>query len=246
MITFFSVLGGPSYFDTSQNVSTVGENTGTVKKVGLTTTSSNIPTTSETPIHTAGGIPTPTQTPTSRSTITLTHTQASTSTPTHSATPVTSNDPYTEFVATVFGEAEVDADIPVRIRGWSMEKEEVLYVAVNLSARSRDDVRRANEVNVLVTSGFAQAVAHHDTGKIDGSIPKKLRIVEIDNTRMPPKAISVNTSLARDYYTSQLTGPEFTKKYWDTVRNQTNQERRFTKRLDRDAGNVTLFNQSEE
>ncbi len=115
-----------------------------------------------------------------------------------------------------------------------------MFLAVNLTARSEDDVRRAKEVNTLVTSGYAQAVAHYDNGKVDGEIPKKLRIAEVNNTDAPPKTLHVNTSLAREYYTGQIEPTEFTEQYWDTERNQTAKEKRFTRRLDKRAGNGTI------
>lgn len=252
LIALSSVLGAPPYFDTPQNNSVGNDDTATVEKPSSTASPDIETIVSETPGRTTGAIPTsvqtptPTHTPTPKSTVTPIRTPRSTPTDTHSATTTISNEPYAEFVATVFGEAEVDADVPVHIRGWSMEKDEVLFVVVNLTTRSEDDIQRANEVNTLVTSGFAQAVAYHDTGNIGGSVPKKLRIAEVNNTKMPPKTISVNTSLTREYYTGQITGPEFNNRYWNNIQNQTSKQRRFTKRLDRSAGNVTLFNESAE
>ena len=113
---------------------------------------------------------------------------------------------------------------------------------MNLTADSEGDLRRAREVNTLVTSGFTQAVVHYDNGKIDGKIPNRLRIAEVNNTGAPPKTLYVDTSLARDYYLNNLNAPEFTDRYWNTTRNMTAPQDGFIRELDRGAGNVTLHN----
>lgn len=200
-----------------------------------------------TPISTAKPTQITTEIQTQTPTLTPTKTLTATPTPTKTATATpgpTSDDRYDEFLSTVVGEAKVDAEIPVRLRGWTVTKGEVLIIVMNLTAESEDDVPRAREVNTLVTSGFAQAVYHHDSGNIEGKIPKQLRIAEVNNTNLPPKTLYVNTSLAREYYSSQITAVEFSEKYWETERNVTAGEEQYINTLDKHAGNVTLCNES--
>ncbi|WP_164471666.1 hypothetical protein [Halosimplex salinum] len=134
----------------------------------------------------------------------------------------------------------MDTELPLRIRGYSVVEGGVLVIAMNLTARSEDDVNRSREVNTLVTSGYGQAVAHHDNGNIGGKIPTRLRIAEVNNTGVPPRISYVNTLIIREYYTNQIDSVEFTERVWDTARNMTGEEMNFTRNLDRDAGNVTI------
>jgi len=151
---------------------------------------------------------------------------------------------YEEFVSVFYGEASVDAEIPLYLRGWTVVEDGVLIIVMNLTARSEDDIRRAKQVNTLVTSGYAQAVANYDNGNIDGEIPTKLRLAEVNNTNAPSKTLYVNTSLARDYYSDNLNAVEFTEQYWNTTRNMTVEEKTYIKWMDRNAENVTLYNET--
>ncbi|WP_459195042.1 hypothetical protein [Halosimplex sp. J119] len=147
-------------------------------------------------------------------------------------------------MSTLFGETEIDAEVPVRIRGWEVVEGQVLIVAMNLTAPSVDELHRIKQVNTLVTSGYAQTVFYHDSGRINGKIPSRLRIAEVNNTDSSPKTLYVNTSLARDYYLGDISGPEFTEQYWDTESNMTSSQEQFVREMDRAAGNVTLHNRS--
>lgn len=190
---------------------------------------------------------TPTSIPTPKSTDSPTTVSTFTATATKTRTPTTtsvSGGGFDEFLSTVIGEAEVDAEIPVHLRGMTAVEGDVVIIAMNLTAGSEDDLRRGREVNTLITSGFAQAVYHHDNGRIGGNIPKKLRIAEVNNTRSPPKTLYVNTSLTRDYYLNKISAPKFTNTYWNTERNMTNEEEEFISGLDKSAENVTLYNES--
>lgn len=180
-------------------------------------------------------------------------TQTVTPTPTPTLTPTLTpnptpgniaNDKYSRFVATVYGEAKVDANVPLRIRGHIVADGKELIIIMNRTSRSEDELRRVQEVNTLVTSGFAQAVFHYDNGKIDGNIPNKLRIAEVNNTGTTPKTLYVNTSAARDYYLNNVSEPEFTNQYWDSERNMTTEEQKFVRKIDINAGNGTLYNES--
>ena len=211
--------------------------------LALTETTTVVPTPGVSQTSPATPKSTPTLTP--KSTPTLTPKPTATFTPTATATPNPyNNDNYSEFVATVLGEAEVDAEVPLRLRGYSVVEGGVLIIAMNLTAHSKDDVKRARQVNIIITSGYAQAVAHHDNGRIDGKMPKKLRIAEVNNTDAPPKTLYVNTSLARDYYLNNVNAPEFAERYWNTTRNMSAEEEAFIERMDRGAGNVTLYNET--
>ncbi|WP_164471653.1 hypothetical protein [Halosimplex salinum] len=224
-----SRTGPETTTQTEHPVSTVVPTT--VKTITHTATTT-VPTPSPTVSPTATAIPTPTSVP------------AESPTPTLTATPIGGpNGEFDEFVSVVLGEAGVDAEVPLRLRGSSIVKDDVMFLVVNLTARSENDVRRAKEVNTLVTSGYAQAVAHYDNGNIDGKIPKKLRIAEVNNTGATPKTLHVNTSLTREYYTGQIEPTEFTERYWNTERNQTAKEKRFTRELDKRAGNGTISNE---
>jgi len=228
------------YFDVdldSKNTQIDDETARTTKTDNLAQTSTVLPTAKST------ATPTLTLTPTFEPTKTPSPTPTASHTPTPAATP-SQQDKYSEFVATVFGEAEVDSDVPLRIRANSVTKDGVLILVMNLTARSEDDVRRARQVNTIVTSGYAQAVAHYDNGNIDGKIPKKLRIAEVNNTYAPPKTLYVNTSLTRDYNLNNLNAPEFTKQYWNTTRNMSAEEEAFIEDMDRRASNVTLYNET--
>lgn len=152
------------------------------------------------------------------------------------------NDKYSDFVATVYGEAKVDANVPLRIRGHIVADGKELIIVMNLTGRPKDELRRVQEVNTLITSGFAQAVFHHDNEKINGEIPEKLRITEVNNTGTTSKTLFVNTSLARDYYLNNVSELEFTNQYWKTERNMTTKEEQFVKRIVRNTGNGTLYN----
>ena len=206
-----------------------------------TTTSIKTPTLTQTATALPTATPTRTFTPTKTPSPTPTATRPPISTPTPSQY---DNDKYSEFVSTVFGEAEVDTEVLLRLRAHSVVEGEVLILVMNLTARSEDDVQRAKEVNTIITSGYAQAVAHHDSGRIDGKMPKKLRIAEVNDTDAPPKTLYVNTSLARDYYLNNVNAPEFTEQYWNTSRNMTTEEEAFIEMMDRGAGNVTLYNET--
>lgn len=183
--------------------------------------------------------PKSTDSPTTVSPFTATATKTRTPTPTS-----VSDGGFDEFLSTVIGEAEVDAEIPVHLRGMTAVEGDVVIIAMNLTAVSEDDLRRVREVNTLITSGFAQAVYHHDNGRVGGKLPKKLRIAEVNNTRSPPKTLYVNTSLTRDYYLNKISAPKFTNTYWETERNMTNEEKEFIRSLDKSAENVTLYNES--
>jgi hypothetical protein len=167
-------------------------------------------------------------------------------TATPSATPAGKfdNDKYGEFVGVVFGEAEVDAEVQIHICAWKVAEPNSLIVVLNLTAKSQNDFKRAKQVNTFVTSGYAQAVAHHDTGNIGGKITDRLRITEINNTGETPKTLVVNTSLAREYYTGQINAVEFTESYWDTERNMTAEEIDFVYGMDQGTGNQTLYNET--
>ncbi|MFC7142159.1 hypothetical protein ACFQMA_20270 [Halosimplex aquaticum] len=196
-------------------------------------------------------IPTVTNIQTSTSTATLTPTvtptQTQKQTPTATATPSPYADKrFSEFVSTVYGETEVDATIPVRIRGWTVLAEKELVMVMNLTGPSEDDIRRAKEVNTLISSGYAQAVAHYDNGKLDGDIPNRLRIAEVNNTGSPPKTLYVNTSLVREYYTGQLKATEFTEQYWSTETNMSDGHIEYIQNIDRVGGNTTLYNGNSE
>jgi len=220
---------------------------GSDSKNSQTDNRTNIPTKTPTLTQTTTMSLTASPTVTPTSTFTPTRTPSPTPTATHTPTPTATTsrqNKYSEFVATVFGEAEVDTDVPLRIRANSVTENEVLILVMNLTARSEDDVQRAKEVNTIITSGYAQAVAHHDNGRIDGKMPKKLRIAEVNNTDAPPKTLYVNTSLARDYYLNNVNAPEFTEQYWNTSRNMTTEEEAFIEMMDRGAGNVTLYNET--
>ena len=224
------------YFDIGVDLnSPQNENNTTVttKTPAPAQTATLLPTTTPTLTHTPTF--TPTKTPSPRPTATRT--------PTPSVTP-SRPDNYSEFVATVYGEAEVDTDIPLRLRASAITQNGVLILVMNLTARSEDNVKRARQVNIIITSGYAQAVAHHDNGRIDGKMPKKLRIAEVNNTDAPPKTLYVNTSLARDYYLNNVNAPEFAERYWNTTRNMSAEEEAFIERMDRGAGNVTLYNET--
>lgn len=195
----------------------------------------------DTPTNTA--LPTPTASPSPVPTSTKSPTPTASPAPTLTPSPV-SNDLYSEFVATTFGEAEVDTDLPLRIRGWSVVEGNVLIIVMNLTAQSDDDVRRSREVNTLVSSGYAQAVAHHDNGNIGGKIPDRLRIAEVNETVQSPKTLYVNTSLVREYYTGQINAMEFTNQYWKTERNMTADEEEFVRKMDMNAENGTLYDES--
>lgn len=187
---------------------------------------------------------TPTRTPITP-TLTAPATSASTATLTQTITPTpepNSNELYGEFVATVYGEAEVDTELSLRIRGWTVVGDKTLVIAMNLTTPSEADSRRVREVNTLVTSGYAQAVAHYDNGNIDGKIPNQLRVAEVNNTGSPPMTLHVNTSLVREYYAGQRTSMEFSDQYWGTARNQTYREKRLTRLIDRRGGNITIAN----
>jgi len=215
---------------------------------------------------TVSATPTEIQTvyPTSTGTVIIptqadTKTQIRKATPTPSTTPVLTSSPsptqtptlgpyanekYGPFISAVVGEAEVDAEVPVRLRGWRVIEGEVLIIVMNLTARSEDEQRRVREVNTLVTGGYTQAVAHYDNGKIDGKIPSRLVIAEVNNTNNPPKTLYVNTSLAREYYSGQLNAPEFTDRYWNTTINMTDDQQEYAHEMDVGAGNITLYNET--
>lgn len=146
---------------------------------------------------------------------------------------------YQEFVSTLLGETEANADVPVRIRGITILKDEKILVILNLSAKIKNDALRSKQVNTVVTGGFAQAIAHHDTGKIGGAAPEQLRIAEINNTDYSSKTLYLNTSLARKYYIDQINAMEFTDRYWNSERNMTKSEIELVKEVDKNAGNVT-------
>ncbi|WP_436923599.1 hypothetical protein [Halosimplex amylolyticum] len=228
-------------FDGRVESKSVQTSTKTATQVDIPTSArTSIPT----PVITQTEMPIPTQTVTS--TPTKIQTPTPTRTPRATATPSPyANERYSEFVATVYGETEVDADVPVRIRGWTVLVGKELVMVMNLTAHSEDDIRRAKEVNTLVSSGYAQAVAHYDNGKIDGEIPNKLRIAEVNNTGSPPQTLYVNTSLVRNYYTGQLTAMEFTDRYWSTKTNMSEGHIEYVENIDRSAGNSTLYNSSE-
>lgn len=196
-------------------------------------TSTSFPTT----IPTGGPTLTPTFTPTTTPTLTATSTATTTKSPVE-------NDRYDEFMGTLTAEAEVDADTPIRLRGWRVVEGGLLIISMNLADKSGDNLSRVREVNTLITSGFAQAVYHHDNGRIDGKIPQQLRIAEVNNSRTPAKTLYLNTSLARDYYLDKISAPEFSKTYWETERNMTKQEQEYIRELDKSAGNVTIHNES--
>jgi len=207
--------------------------TPTVDTVG---TATQFPTPTASPIPTSQPSPTATLTPTA--------TISPTDTPTPTETSEFANEKYDEFVGAVFGEAQVDAEVPIRVRAWTVAEGNSLIIILNLTAESESDVERAKAVNTLVTGGYAQAVAHHDTGKIGGKITDRLRIAEINNTGATPKTMYVNTSLAREYYTGQINAVEFTEEYWDTERNMTAEEIEFVRNLDTGTGNQTLYNET--
>ncbi|WP_436907182.1 hypothetical protein [Halosimplex marinum] len=243
-----------------------GENTsGDVEDTSITTTSAIVSENNISPTHTsehiftATAISTPSQSPTPTRFSTSIPSQTSTPFPTSTPSPVPSptssptstpnsspydNEKYDEFVGAVFGETEVDAATPIRIRAWTVAEGNSLIVILNLTAETEDDLKRAKAVNTLVTSGYAQAVAHHDTGKIGGKITDRLRIAEINNTGAPPKTLYINTSLAREYYTGQINAVEFTEEYWETERNMTSEEIDFVNWLDNGTEDVILHNQT--
>ena|GEM_PF-2764144 len=130
------------------------------------------------------------------------------------------------------------------MRGWKVTEENSLIVILNLTARSDDDARRVKQVNTLATSGYAQAVAHHDTGKIGGKITDNLRIAEVNNTGTTPKTLVLNNSLSREYYTGQINAVEFTEEYWNTERNMTAEEIEFVYNMDMRTGNQTFYNET--
>jgi len=206
------------------------------------------PSTVRSPTQFQRSTPTPIQTPTPQLTPVPTPqpTVSPTATPAPTLTPTPksefSNKKYDEFVGAVFGEAEVDTGVPIRIRAWSVAEGNSLIVILNLTSESKNDARRAKEVNTLVTSGYVQAVAHHDLERIDGKITDRLRIAEVNNTGAKPKTLIVNTSLAREYYTGQIDAAEFTEEYWNTERNMTADEIEFVYNMDMRTGNQTLYN----
>ncbi|WP_436923622.1 hypothetical protein [Halosimplex amylolyticum] len=202
---------------------------------------STVPTSTQnadsTPTESSTIIPITTQTQAPPSTATYTPTATIDPTPTPGPY---ANERYGEFVDVVFGETETYSGVPVKIRGWRVVEGEILIIAVNLSARSEDENRRVKQVNALVTAGYTQAVVQYDNGKIEGKIPNRLRIAEVNNTGSKPKMWYLNTSLAREYYLNKITTPEFTDQYWETVENQTEAQEAYINRLDQAAGNVTL------
>jgi hypothetical protein len=206
----------------------------------LTTADTDSTTLTKPPTQTPSPTPTPTATPTPTSSPTATPTSTAPITPTDKF----ANHKYREFVSTVFGEAEVDAEAPIEILAWKAAEGNSLIVVLNLTAKSKNDSKRAKQVNTFVTSGYAQAVAHHDTGKIGGKITDRLRIAEINKTGGRPKTLIVNTSLAREYYTGQINAVEFTEAYWDTERNMTVDEIEFVTGMARRTGNLTLHNET--
>ncbi|QLH79288.1 hypothetical protein HZS55_19195 [Halosimplex rubrum] len=228
-------MGGPTLTS-----SPVEENSANTPEAVLSSTASTVrsPTQVQTPtpspIRTPTSSPTPTSTPLSTVSPTLTPTQTS----------KFSNEKYDEFVSAVFGEAEVDTEIPIRVRAWTVAEGNSLIVILNLTADSENNAKRVKEVNTFVTSGYAQAVAHHDTGKIGGKITDRLRIAEVNNTGATPKTLIVNTSLAREYYTGQINAVEFTEEYWSTERNMTSDEIEFVYNMDLRTGNQTLYNET--
>ncbi|WP_152436380.1 hypothetical protein [Halosimplex carlsbadense] len=202
-------------------------------------TSTGAPVTTMEPTLTPSATLTPEPLPTSAETTTAPVTVVPTPTP---ASDPFANEKYGQFVGAVLGEAEVDAATPIRLRAWKVAEGNSLIVVLNLTSESENDARRAREINTLVTSGFAQAVAHHDMERIDGKITDRLRIAEVNNTGARPKTLIVNTSLAREYYTGQINAVEFTEEYWKTERNMTADEIEFVYNMDMRTGNQTLHN----
>lgn len=240
---------GDRQTDKMENASTTLAPTTPQRPIATTTTSSNstigLSPTSTPTIHITPTIP-PTQTvaTTTTPTVTPSTTGSPTAPATSTPTPVYANEKYLNFVSTMAGEAEVDAEVPIRIRGWTVGESNSLVMILNLTAEAESDVKRARQINTLITSGYAQAVAHHDTGKINGKITEGVQILEINNTGAPPKTLYINTSMTRKYYTDQISGVEFTERYWDSERNMTFEEIEFAYKLDKRADNTILHNKT--
>ncbi|WP_135362648.1 hypothetical protein [Halosimplex halophilum] len=241
-IHFWSSEGGNNKFGNtptpnSTEIQRSDITTTTFQETPLTTTQivSPVPTSKPTLSPTPTSVPTPTQSPTE---VPPTASTSSTSTETYA------NKKYHDFVSVVAGETGVDAETPIRIQGWTVGEENSLVMILNLTARSKNDSKRVKQINTLVTSGYSQAVAHYDTGKIDGKITSGLQIIEVNNTGSAPKSIYVNNSLVREYYTGQIDAVEFTEQYWETERNMTSNEIEFAYSLSRRTGNLTLHNET--
>lgn len=213
--------------------------------------------TSKTPFTATGALapsrsPTPspfaTSTPSPVPTMTSLPTSTPSPIPSQARSPVSTSDsgPFDEFVGAVFGEAEVDAATPIRVRAWTIPEGNSLIVVLNLTSETKNDLKRARAINTLVTSGYSQAVAYHDTGKIGGKMTDRLRIAEINNSGAPPKTLYVNTSLSREYYTGQISIAKFTEEYWGTERNMSAEEIDFVDRLDNGTEDVILYNRTAE
>jgi len=241
-VVMFAIVGGILLLSSQSGVINTSNNASSQRLV----TATEAKATHTLSTVTGGSTPTNTLPPTVESTSTQsqrTTIRPQTSTYTPTSGPY-ANKKYGPFISAVVGETEVDAEIPVRLRGWRVIEEKTLIIVMNLTARSENDLRRAKEVNALVANGYVQAVAHYDNGKLDGKIPTRLVIAEVNNTNDPPKTLYVNTSLAREYYSGQLSAPEFTDRYWNTTKNMTKSQIEYAHEMDIEAGNVTLYNET--
>ena len=114
-----------------------------------------------------------------------------------------------------------------------------MVLVVNLTARAENSTLRVQQVNTMITSGYAQAVHFHNAGRIEGEKPEKFRLYELNNTDAPAKTLYVNASYTEKYASGQIDAFEYTDTYWRTVRNMTAGEKKFATDAARNTGNVT-------
>jgi hypothetical protein len=194
---------------------------------------------------TATALPTPTLTrgptiaPTPTPTTTLTPTPTATATQGMTvATPA----PYREFKNQMIRALEKHSDVPIRFRGMRIVDTEIYFV-VNYTAKSESWIRHQRQRDAIIVS-YSWALWWHDEEDLSNKIPTAIRILDTNNTGVPPKATYVSTSDVQDWNQDSITSSQLYRLVALGTRNQTSQERKLVKTIDRAGKNRTFHNET--
>jgi len=202
-----------------------------------TTVESSTSTTIPTPTNTGTVVSTPTVTPTETATVMATPFPVPSETVTPTPEQTSKSEPYEEFINAFLGEMAEESDVPIRARGGAIIDGE-LWIMYNATDPTINDTRRVKERGGFVT-GYVRAYQFYHQGQIDGKLPTGLRVLEVNNTNQPPKTFLVSNLVAEDVRSGSLDGPELVEAYYSTLRNQTERENQIVIENDKQGDNIT-------
>jgi hypothetical protein len=131
-----------------------------------------------------------------------------------------------------------DLDVTVELRGSRFFDGE-LWVVFDLADSAENFDRRTSQLTIGLNA-YWKAYNAHLVGKIEGEAPDGYRVLEVDNTQTAPKTSSMNNSLLDRHANEEISQDVVVEAFADRYRNQTAQEQKRAREIDRQGRNVTV------